>query len=40
MNTLDKLSANKLTVWGTIIGVGALLFTASTVFVTVKKSFE
>ena len=40
MNTLDKLSANKPTVWATIIGVGTLLFTASTVFVTVKKTLN
>jgi len=40
MNTLDKLSANKPTVWATIIGVGALLLTASTVFVTVKKTLN
>lgn len=40
MNTLDKLSANKPTVWATIIGVGTLLFTASTVFVTLKKALN
>lgn len=40
MNTLDKLSANKPTLWATVIGVGALLITASTVFVTVKKTLN
>lgn len=40
MNTLDKLSANKPTVLATVIGVGVLLFTASTVFVTVKKALN
>lgn len=40
MSTLDKLSRNKPTLWGTIVGVGALLLTASTVFVTVKKSLN
>jgi len=40
MNTLDKLSANKPTVWGTVIGVGVLLFTAAIVFVTVKKALN
>ena len=40
MNTLDKLSANKPTPWATIVGVGVLLFTASTVFVTVKTALN
>jgi membrane protein len=40
MNTLDKLSANRPTVLATIIGVGMLLFTASTVLVTMKKALN
>lgn len=40
MNTLDKLSANRPTVLATIIGVGMLLFTASTVLITMKKALN
>jgi membrane protein len=40
MSTLEKLSATKPTVWAAIIGVGILLFTASTVFVTMKQALN
>lgn len=40
MSTLEKLSATKPTVWAAIIGVGTLLFMASTVFVTMKQALN
>jgi len=40
MNILRKISETKPTVWATIKGVGALLFTATTVFVTMKHSLN
>ena len=40
MSTLEKLSATKPTVWAAIMSVGILLFTASTVFVTMKQALN
>lgn len=40
MRTLEKFSATKPTLWAAIIGMGALLFTASTVFVTIKETLN
>ncbi len=40
MSTLEKLSSTKPSVWTAIIGVGFLLFTASTVFVTIKQALN
>lgn len=40
MSTLEKISATRPTAWATIIGVGTLLFTASTVFVTMKQTLN
>ena len=40
MTTLERLTSNQPTLWKTIIGVGTLFFTASTVFVTMKEALN
>ena len=40
MITLEKITVTKPTLWAAIIGVGSLLFMASTVFVTVKQALN
>jgi membrane protein len=40
MSTLEKLSATKPTFWAAVLGVGTLLFTASTVFVSMKQALN
>lgn len=40
MRTLEKFSETKPTFWAAIVGIGTLLFTASTVFVTMKRALN
>ncbi len=40
MATLERITSIKPTVWAAIIGVGTLLFMASTVFVTMKQALN
>ena len=40
VNTLESLTSSKPTMWAAIIGVGTLLFMASTVFVTMKRTLN
>ena len=40
VNTLESLTSSKPTMWAAIIGVGTLLFMASTVFITMKRTLS
>ena len=40
MTTLERITSTKPTIWAAIIGVGSLLFMASTVFVTMKQALN
>ncbi len=40
VSTLDELTSMKPSLWATIIGVGTLLFMATTVFVTIKHALN
>jgi membrane protein len=40
MNTMQKLTAAKPTWWAAVIGIGTLVFMASTVFVTIKNALN
>ena len=40
MNTLEKITSKKPTLWATVIGVASLLFMVSTVFVTIKQELN
>ena len=40
MNTIDKMNIYQPTWWATILGIGVLLFTATTVFVTMQNALN
>ena len=40
MNTIDKLNIFEPTWWATIVGIGALLFTSTTVFITMQNALN
>lgn len=40
MNTIDKMNIYQPTWWATIIGIGVLIFTATTVFVTMQNALN